>query len=222
VGLAQPDVAAHIATGDFGYAIRQYQPDIVLLGVLWLTEVQPQPWFQQDYVARHPLQPPGLDEPLTNYTRRDGVKVQTESIPRSRITPLEADFNRQIRLTGYHLPAQAAPGQNLPLTLFWEAQAPLDQDLTVFAQLVDAGNNIIAQNDSPPQRGFYRTTAWQPGERIIDPHTLALGSDTPLGPYRLLVGLYNPQSGARLQILDANGQFQSDHLELALSITNGE
>ena len=40
VGLAQPDVAPTLPQGDFGYAIRHYQPEMVLIGYTWLPEIQ--------------------------------------------------------------------------------------------------------------------------------------------------------------------------------------
>jgi hypothetical protein len=164
VGLAQPDVEAHIAQGDFGYAIRQYEPDMVLIGASWLPEIQNRTWFQADYTPRQALKLIGIGEPLVLFTRPEGVKVQPVSIPSAEIQPLDTDFNRQITLTGYYLNGPVTPGQLLSLTLFWQIQAPIEVDFTVFVQLVDAQNTILAQGDSKPQAGFYRTPYWQPGE----------------------------------------------------------
>jgi hypothetical protein len=101
------------------------------------------------------------------------------------------------------------------LTLFWEAEAPIPVDFTVFVQLVDATNQILAQRDSKPQDGFYPTSSWQPGELIIDQHKFPLPDDISPGSYDLLVGFYEAGNGQRLQILDDSGAFQSDYTRLA-------
>jgi hypothetical protein len=214
VGLAQPDVAPHIATGDFGFAIRRYEPDMVLIGASWLPEVQSHDWFQAAYAPRQALKFNGLDEPLVLFTRLDGVKVHSQRVPSLEIQPLQADFNHQVSLTGFHV-NQPAQGGLLNLTLYWQVDAPLEIDFTVFVQLVDRENNILAQGDAKPQRGFYRTTYWQPGEQVIDSFSLQLEPEIPAGDYDILVGLYEADNGARLQILDDAGQFVSDHVRLS-------
>ena len=214
VGLAQPDVAVKIAEGDFGYAIQHYQPDMVLIGFTWLPEIQSQAWFQRDYVVRRYFNYPDFAEPLLLLSRRTGVKVQPEAPPASLRQPLDIDFNRQIKLTSYHVTRPLSPGMPLTLTLFWQATAPIEVDFTVFVQLVDDHNTIVAQKDSKPQTGFYSTPYWQPGETIIDVHTLPLKFEVSPGRYDLLIGLYEIESGTRLQILDEQGHFQSDSVRL--------
>jgi hypothetical protein len=216
VGLAQPDVAPHIAQGDFSYAIRQYQPDLVLIGYTWLPEVQALPWFQADYAPRHYFKYSFMDIPLVLFSRRAGVKVQPEPLPAAaEVHPVTVDFNRQVQLTGYHLDQPLQPGGSLDLTLFWQAKTPITIDFTVFVQLVGAANTtIVAQADGKPQDGFYPTNYWQPGETIIDRHTVPLPGDLPPGNYDLLLGFYEAGSGQRLQILDEAGVFKSDHLRL--------
>ena len=215
VGLAQPDVAPHIAQGDFSYAIRHYQPDLILLGYLWLDEVQNAAWFQELYAPRQIFKYAGVDQPLILFSRRAGVKVQANTVPRDQIVPLDVDFNRQIKLTGYYLAQPLSPDQELKLTLFWQVEAPIEVDFTVFVQLVDANNTIVAQNDGKPQAGFYATPYWQPGELVIDAHTVPLPANLSPGNYDLLVGFYEADSGQRLQILDEAGVFKSDHVRIS-------
>jgi hypothetical protein len=214
VGLAQPDVAAKIAEGDFGYAIRHYQPDMVLIGFSWLPEIQSKDWFQSNYVPRHYFRFGDVYEPLVLFSRPAGVKVQPEISPIAPLQRLDIDFNQQLRLKGYQLNQPLGPGMPLTLTLFWQATAPIEVDFTVFVQLVDATNTIVAQQDHKPQEGFYPTPYWQPGEEIIDTHILPLPLTLPPGGYTLLLGLYEVETGQRLQILDEAGKFKSDHVRL--------
>lgn len=216
VGLAQPDVSPHIAQGDFGYAIRHYQPDLILLGYLWLDDIKQADWFESAYVARRMFTPPGIDQPLVLFSRREGVNLPPVTGAVNQPQPLAVDFNRQATLTGYQLdPQPARPGQNLSLTLFWQVNAPIEVDFTVFAQLVNSQNTILAQGDGKPQQGFYATPFWQPGETVVDLHPIALPANLPPGQYDILVGLYQANNGARLQILDEAGLFQSDAVRLS-------
>ncbi len=213
-GLAQADVAARLAQGDFGYAIQHYKPDMVLIGYTWLPEVQAMPWFQTDYAPRRFLNFKALNEPLVLFSRRQGVKVQPDPLPTAAIQPLNVDFNRQIRLTGYHLNRPLTPGSLLNLTFYWQVQAPVAVDFTVFTQLIDATNRVVAQKDNKPQNGYYGTPYWQPGEQIVDSYSLLLPADISPGQYTLVFGFYEAPAGPRLQILDEAGVFQSDHVRL--------
>lgn len=216
VGLAQPDVAPHIAKGDFGYAIHHYQPDLILIGYTWLPEIQASAWFRENYAARHYFKFKTMDAPLVLFSRRVGVKVQPASASKAQMQPLAVDFNRQIKLTGYQLNQPLQPGNEVKLTLFWQAIAPVAVDFTVFVQLVDPVTGaIITQGDGKPQNGFYPTPYWQPGETIIDRHTFSLPGELPPGAYDIVLGFYEAENGQRLQILDEVGVFQSDHVRLA-------
>jgi hypothetical protein len=135
---------------------------------------------------------------------------QSEVFVASPVYPLDATFQGGNQLTGYDVaPSTPAPGDDLTLTLFWASAAPLPASYTVFVHLVDDQNEIVAQSDSIPRGGHYPTTAWTAGEQFADDYTLSLPEDLTPGSYRLLVGLYDPQTSARLPLI--NGP---DHVEL--------
>ncbi|MDX1523484.1 MAG: hypothetical protein R3264_17795, partial [Anaerolineae bacterium] len=188
---------------------------MVLIGFSWLPEIQSTPWFQAEYVHRHSFRSITFREPLVLFSRRQGVKVQPDTFASDLMQPLNADFNQQITLRGYTVNPSLSGGSPLNLTLFWEAVRPIDINFTVFVQVVDQNNTLIAQKDRQPQEGFYATSYWQPGETVIDLHIVPLGPDVPAGTYDLLVGLYEVDTGHRLQILDDAGEFQSDHIRIA-------
>jgi len=124
--------------------------------------------------------------------------------------PLGANLGDRLRLTSYDLAgARIRPGQEMTVTLFWHAvtaTAPLSADYTVFTHLRDAADHTVAQADALPLAGFYRTSAWQVGEILNDTHRLTLPADLKPGTYRIIVGLYDPQTGQRLPLLDAAGK----------------
>ncbi len=112
-----------------------------------------------------------------------------------------------ITLLGYSLQPMAE--RRWALTLAWQAESPVTEDYSVFVHLVDGAGEIAAQRDAPPGGGFYPTRYWTPDEMVLDHHELELPPAAHGGVYRLLVGLYHPESGRRLTAAD--GQ---DRLEL--------
>ncbi|MCD6285340.1 MAG: glycosyltransferase family 39 protein [Anaerolineae bacterium] len=83
--------------------------------------------------------------------------------------PLEAHFGEGIRLVGSDLPdTEWAPGDIVPLTLFWKAETTPEERLKVFVHLIDGAGTLVAQTDAEPGAGFAPTLTWQPGETIVD------------------------------------------------------
>ena len=117
---------------------------------------------------------------------------------------LEAEWAEPIRLHGFDLaPAPGSAltaGEALTVTLHWQAVDEIDEDYTVFVHLVDEQGEIRGQSDSPPLNGGYPTSYWHIGERIRDQHQVPLDPQAPAGEYRVLVGLYTPENGARLAV----------------------
>lgn len=102
-------------------------------------------------------------------------------------------------LVGYMLTGDPSDRtQPFDLTLVWLAAGATDTAYTVFAQLVSDDGRVLAQSDSPPADGARPTTGWREGEYIEDAHTLTFHADATAGTARLIVGLYDPVSGARV------------------------
>jgi hypothetical protein len=117
--------------------------------------------------------------------------------------PLEATLGQppQVTLLGYDLAqADVAPGATLPLTLYWQAEAELGSNYTVFIQLLNPAQQVVAQVDRPPQAGQAPTTTWLPPEIVTDPYDLTLPENLPPGEYRLIAGLYDAATGLRLSV----------------------
>jgi hypothetical protein len=106
-----------------------------------------------------------------------------------------------LKLLSYDLPTDTLlPGDKLPLTLYWQAEAEMEVDHTVFVQLLNSAGRVVAQVDVPPLAGAAPTTTWLPGEVLTDPYTLALPADLIPGEYRLITGLYDAATGQRLAV----------------------
>jgi len=134
--------------------------------------------------------------------------VKIVSRPRSFTVPtlshrLAANFNGQATLLGYDLSAASpsvSPGQQLKLTLYWQATARFSKSYKVFTHLVGPDGKIHGQYDALPLDGNAPTTSWAPGEVLTDLYTIPVDANAPPGTYDLVVGLYDPDSGARLPL----------------------
>jgi hypothetical protein len=117
-------------------------------------------------------------------------------------------YGNEIQLTGYSLPSGTTyrPGQALPLSLYWEATEPIDQDLTVAWFLADMNDSVIVQGmDSFPSGGFEHTSQWQVGVPRWDNRALWLPENLLPGSYQLWIKVYAYENGA-IQDLNADGE----------------
>jgi hypothetical protein len=109
----------------------------------------------------------------------------------------------------------AGAGQRVGVYLYWQATQPLTQSLKVFVHLLDAQGQVAAQHDGVPAQWTYNTRAWQPGEVIVDAHQIAVGANMPPHEYTLQVGLYDEQTGARVNRVDDAGKSVDDKIVLS-------
>jgi hypothetical protein len=122
-----------------------------------------------------------------------------------------------IELIGYDLDrATYHPGNIVYLQIWWRATAKVSSDWTVFTHLLGPpktdGSILWAGKDARPGQGSIPTTAWLPGDVILDEYQIQLPDDVPPGEYPIEVGLYDPvRGGARAITTEPPG---SDHLIL--------
>lgn len=133
----------------------------------------------------------------------------------------QAIFGERIALLGFDLDRSvAAPGDRLLLRLWWQGLAPVRTDYTVFVHVVgpprpNSGSVLWAQRDARPCDNSFLTTQWSSGEVIWDDYPLDLPADLPAGVYTLTTGLYDLQTGDRLQVRSSELQAQDNALTLA-------
>ncbi len=87
--------------------------------------------------------------------------------------------------------------------LWWETDAPLSADYTVFVHYLRDGD-LIAQHDYQPGHGHLRTTGWAVGDLILDEHFLPGVVPDPARD-SLRIGLYRSDTGDGLSRLDDAG-----------------
>ncbi len=142
----------------------------------------------------------------------DTVEAQTSLTIRNFDVPpmqyrVEANFADQVMLLGYDLPTRrVGPGQDLPITLYWQALQPITQPYLEFNHLLDAHQQVHGGYDRLP-REEYNPIFWKPGEVVVDAYTVPVNSTAPPGVYHLNLGIYLPQGERAVPIqLVQNGQ----------------
>lgn len=153
--------------------------------------------------------------------------------------PLDANLGNQVRLLGYDLDCIRRDGR-VALTLYWQALTRPSADYHVFVHVEGDSElggplGVWGQSDGAPgsvgpplalsdaarllagQPGGDEplpTSTWHPGQVIRDRRAFQIQPGAPPASYALVAGLYQPATGQRLQLLDANGEPLSDHVTL--------
>ena len=125
----------------------------------------------------------------------------------STATAIGDDFRGMTQLIGYDVQHQ---GDQLIVDWYWQGSGQVDYPYVVFNHLLNDQGQIAAQQDDRPQRGQPLMTCWQSGELYRDQHAIQQ-PNMPPGKYTLEIGLYNPQTGVRVPVSNADGS-TSDHI----------
>jgi len=122
-------------------------------------------------------------------------------------------FGAAIKFVGYDLPEKVvAPGDVLPVTLYWQALVEPGDHYRAFVHLTD-GSTLWGQHDDDPICRL-PTTIWRSGQRGAGQFRLPVDPETPPGHYLLIIGLYQAESLERLKIRSGPGQPGDDFLWL--------
>lgn len=113
--------------------------------------------------------------------------------------PLGIRLSDLFVLTSWDAPTRVAPGQSISVTLVWQSAQETDRDYKVFVHLLDGQGRLAAQSDSMPSDWTRPTSGWQTGEYVTDIHPIDLKSDLAAGEYRLVAGMYDPETNQRLR-----------------------
>jgi len=140
-----------------------------------------------------------------------------------------AQFGADLRLHGYELrpgeprqdygPLNGADervlksGEAVQINLLWQAGQRLPVDYTVFIHVLDQDGNKVAQRDAPIRQADYPTSHWLENEIVVDHADLPLPA-LPPGRYSLVIGVYDPATGARLPVVEPRGETDGTSLVL--------
>lgn len=130
-------------------------------------------------------------------------------------------FGASLYLSGYTIAdPQVKPGDVLSLTLYWTADAPANHYWSVFTHLIGPDEQPVGQDDKVPYGGLFPPTRWDAGIVVDDDYAITVAPGAPPGEYRLVVGMYDWQTGERLPLFDSDGNaLPNDQVELAQPVT---
>jgi len=192
-GAALPSGSADYVAFHRNYTSRDYKAEE--WGRIW-----------ERYAARQPTRDVAFDGVPYAWLY---AKLGSSSPPEHRT---EVRFGERFRLVGYDLRGtEAAPGDDVPVALYWKATEAITEDLSIFLHLTGPNGSLIWQEDGAADHGTRPTWSWTPGETVVDPHTMELPADLPEGDYTLTVGLYDWRTGERLIVGGDSRATSRDH-----------
>ena len=156
---------------------------------------------------------------------RDAVRlgqVRVEPQPGPVPNPLAFDYAGRMMLVGYDLDRRAMrPGETFRVTLYWQALAPLEEDLLVFAHVQGHSDQVWALDDSLLLDGPNPTSRWEPGKVVDEVRELTVGQTTPTDYYVIDIGLLDP-SGERLPVVARDGHHLGSSVQLGRNQISAE
>jgi len=132
-------------------------------------------------------------EPIVTY-----LVIRAE--PYSMVPTLIAQFRNRVHLVGAQI-------EDNRIRLTWYTPQRPDTDYAVFVHARRDGV-LVAQHDGDPADGLYPTSQWQPGDVVVDVHTLA--GDWDAKRDQVTVGLYRRDTGERVPVVDPAGHAIAD------------
>ena len=123
---------------------------------------------------------------------------------------------RNFELQDYRVQASAVrAGEEIHVTLQWQVKGKTDVDATVFLHFHDDKDNLWGQGDGAlMDSSYFLSSKWEPDEIDRQVYTLLVRPGTPPGQYRISMGLYRPDTGERLPLLNEQGQPIGTEFEL--------
>lgn len=103
---------------------------------------------------------------------------------------------------GLRLSEPVQAGKSITFSVLWRAAGEAGRNYKAFVQLWDATGERRAGHDSDPCASACPTEGWLPGEYLEDAHPLFLPDNLPPGEYRLIAGMYDPDTQRRLSAPD--------------------
>jgi len=117
-------------------------------------------------------------------------------------------YGNGIQLAAYRIDqSSVAPGDDLDVYLYWQAEEAMEEDFSAFVHLLGRDREWLGQMDSYPGRGNLPTSSWKPGQMICDHYrvTVAESATVPVAG-RIEVGLYRLPGYTTVPARDGQGR----------------
>ena len=116
-------------------------------------------------------------------------------------------FGGDVRLLHVAVERRAvAPGEALPVSVYWGAERPIGRSLRAIVELIDPRGAVIGRIEAVPFGNRYSTTRWKPGDFFRDEYRVPINSDAPRVVADVRVGVRDPYGQPEILRLDGTGQ----------------
>jgi 4-amino-4-deoxy-L-arabinose transferase-like glycosyltransferase len=156
--------------------------------VLYVRSVQHKESTEAEAYARQ-------SPPLYSVTLHGITYATIHQLPRPFATPVGAVFGEGVHLRGF---SQERLGSTLVITPSWDIQADMAGGVVAFVHVLAPDGTRVAQVDAPLDQGMF--ASWQAGQQFDAPLPVPLPPVLPAGEYRVVLGVYRPEDGARLAL----------------------
>lgn len=207
----------YVGGGSGSFEVRWTGADGLVLGTRRVKLVGDGAIHRYDVPFHVAYGPPGR----YRFTLADGTALarmavrRTDHVPSKHVVehPVEVtlgESTERVKLLGYDLSSERTKaGRELTVTLYWQAPSSIAKSYTAFVQLVGphnpaTGNPLWGQHDDIPVGGTFPTNRWPTDLIVRDRHDVPIDPDAQPGGYQLIVGLYDPATGERLDVPDAS------------------
>ncbi len=121
-------------------------------------------------------------------------------------------FGEVLLLRGYDVATtRLQPGATLPISLHWQALDPMTVRYRAFVHV--ESDRMWGQHDDDPVCRL-RTDEWRVPQAGIGQFRVRLDPATPPGVYSVTVGVYDPETGDRLEAVGEDGRSLGSAIEL--------
>lgn len=118
--------------------------------------------------------------PFLGIAPRFALPLVPADRPLPEMLPPAEEPWQDVRLLGVQVePAAAAAGQEVSVTLYWEALAAPPADLRAVVQLWTAGGRLVAQQGGQPAGEVYPPDLWRAGDVVRDRYRMQVQGDGP-------------------------------------------
>ena len=124
------------------------------------------------------------------------------------------NFANQIDLLSFDLPRTVKAGKTLRVTVALKATAPMDRLYKVFIHLRGSDGSVLAQDDRFPCNFTLNEADWRPGDIVLQDFEMKVPAGLTPGKYPVVLGLYQPDTGARLPVSEPALGKDADSVDL--------
>ncbi len=131
------------------------------------------------------------------------VPLEALEIPQ----PRRENLNHKLTFLGWGISRRrAGPGERIHVSLWWQAQGQPGGDYALSIFLSDEEENRFGELHRQPLDGDYPTSRWTTGEIVRDRFDYPIPPETPPGRYRLLVRVFDMETGEYLPLVGDSGE----------------